>query len=155
MKVKKKNNMFKNLIKKIEKMFKNFKEYYDKLNRKAKAILWIWVSIFIIIVLLIIFCGINNNKIEKHSVIEHVINESAKKYAEDNNIYGSKEQKALITIEEMIDSKYLDKKEITDKTCTGYALIYVEIDKDSKKEKIKSNSYLKCKNYVTPGYKKQ
>lgn len=146
-------------IKKVKKSIKNAvsktKEKYNNMTNTGRKIFWVWTCIFILILALIITCHGNNKIVNTHSSIEKAIKESAVNYAEDKNMHGSKDQKVIIYIEELIENGYLKEKEITDKTCIGYATYYTKGDLAGEKNKIITKSYIKCKKYVTEGYKNQ
>ena len=131
-----------------ENVFKKIKNNYNKLNKKAKTILWIWVVILIIIIILIVACNTNNKETSTHTKIEKAMLVAAEKYVEKNDIHGTKEQKLRIDLDELVNSKYLDKKDVTDKTCIGYVSYYSVFDK-KEVEKVTAKSYINCKMYTT------
>ncbi len=147
----KKENIYEKIAKKFKSLPKKTRDKYNELTKVGKKLVWLWGIILTIIVILIIVCANNNVNVESHTKVEKKFSEAALKYAEDKELYGSKDQKTLITMEELIDSKYLKKSDITDNTCSGYALFYNIEDND----KGIVDSYLKCKKYTTEGYKNQ
>lgn len=148
--MKKKNK--ESLLTKLKRLFHNIKENYNKMTKTAKTLLWLWIVIALVIIIIIIICSSNNRITSSHLKIEEAMTDAAERYAEENDLHGSKEQKLRIDLYELLDSKYLKKKDLTDDTCRGYSTYYSEFDKDGL-ENIKIKSYLSCKKYTTEGYK--
>ena len=137
-----------------ENIFKKIKNSYNKLSKKSKTILWVWIVLLLVITILIIVCNSNNKVTSSHSKLEEAMVVAAKQYAEDNDVHGTKEQELRIDLDELINSKYLNKKDVNDNTCIGYVSLYSTFDKKGI-EKVTAKSYINCKKYTTEGYKSE
>ena len=146
MKKKRKNNIFKKILNGIKNFFLNIYNNFMKLKLVWRRVIILWLIILLIIILLIIFSAVNKKNNDKHKEIENALNVAVVDYVTDKGLYGTKDQKLRISIDELIDEEYFSADDLKDKTCTGYSLIYYENDAHH------ADSYLLCKNYTTDGY---
>lgn len=123
--------------------------------KKTKMIIGVW-SIVVLLILIVIIVGSANNKfLGKYKDLETKINASALDYVKENKIYPLETNKLKLDFNVLIDEGYLGKNTISDKTCRGFAIVYVDGDVDANDEaktKYNINSYLHCDKYTTKGY---
>ena len=147
MKKGKKRNIFKKIGNGIKNFFVNIYNNFMKIKPIWRKIIILWICILLFIIILILLCSGNNKVNYNHKKMEDAMSAAALDYTETNELYGTVDKKVKVSLEEMIDQEYLYDEDITDKSCTGYSLVYTENDETF------VDSYLLCKGYTTSGFK--
>lgn len=141
----KKKNIFKRIGEGIKNFFVNIYDNFMKLKPVWRKVVILWIVVLLVIILLIAICGGNKITNNNHSKMEKTLVNSAIDYAKTNGLYGSVDQKLKVSLEELVDQGFMYKEDITDSSCTGYALLYYDED-------YHGDAYLLCKRYTTEGY---
>ncbi len=161
-KVNKRKNWTKKVKRSILRLLRNFvtwiKGLYNNfmnLPKKIRLIIGVWVIVILLIVIFIIAGSANNKFLNKYKEYEKTVNEAALNYVKENKIYPLEDNKLILDINALIDNNYLSSKDIDDKTCEGFAVIYVKGDVTVENEanaEFNINTYLNCDKYTTEGY---
>jgi hypothetical protein len=122
---------------------------FMKLPKRVRMITYIWLIVLLVLLIVILGTVINNKAQNKYKDMEETIAHAGLKYAEDNLIFASEEEKTKIEMELLIDRSYMFKENVANKTCNGFAVIYF----NEEEEKFESKGYINCKKYTTKGYK--
>lgn len=140
--------IFKEIGKSIGEFFKKLWQKYKELPSKVKLIGFIWLIILIVIVVLITSSSSNNKTLKAYHEYETKINDAALKYVENNNYYGTRDNKVKVDLEELKDANLITEKDLPDNTCKGYSLTYYDDETSS----FNSVSYINCKKYTSEDY---
>lgn len=108
------------------------------MRNKGLFIVWV-ILLFIIFGLLSAFGFIYKGKLSKYNNYEKILVESARKYTYKNAIYPTDGKSISINIDELIDKKYVNKKDIV-KECSGKVIV-------TKNGFIDYKANIKCKYY--------
>lgn len=150
--VKKKSSKFVRILKEIGKSFvesmRNLGKKFKNSSKEFKIILGIWILVLVIVLIVVLSVKFNKANKLKHEKIENEIKIAAYDYVKEKKLDATSNQKLRLNMEIFIDNGNLSSKAITDNTCTGYALVYY----DENKNNYEIEPYISCKNYVTDGY---
>ena len=115
-----------------------------------KKMIIIWVVIAVMLVGTLTFIGLQfQNSVKPYRAFEKDLIESAQIYMQVNKInLDVKEQKKL-TIEQLINEKYLESNEVGEDTCTGY----INIEKTY--SDYEYYPFIKCEDYTTTDYEEK
>ena len=101
----------------------------------------VWVVIVVIIFAFLLVLGyMYKNKVKTYKDYEVLLVQKTKKYLDETSKYSNKNS-FNITIDELVENKYLDKDDALS-ACDGYVKV-------SKKESAKYKAILSCKYYKT------
>lgn len=110
------------------------------LNNRGWGLQAMMVCILVLMLCLVVISMLSNKLNDtfnrEYVELENKVVEVVKKYEADNNI-----NLEVVTIEELIDSNYLEDYSVNGSKCSGY------VRKD-----INYKAYIKCDNYTTVGY---
>lgn len=139
-------------LKKVKKIINNFfvevKEFIGKIPAKVKIVIVIWLVIFLLLLFMIFASNANKKFLNEYYNIESKMNDSALKYVTQKEIYPTNSKPLKLSLDTLIDFKYLDSQLLDNKVCQGYSVIYYnDVDKD-----YVVNSYLNCTKYTSDGY---
>lgn len=144
-----------NLVKKIKNGLRKMYTKFMDMPKKTRMVIGIWGIVVVLILIVIIIGSANNKFLDKYKTFETKINDSALNYVKENKIYPLETNKLKLDFNALIDEGYLGENTIDDKTCRGFAIVYVDGDvdtNDESKTKFNINSYIHCGNYTTKGY---
>ena len=109
--------------------------------KRYNVLFTFWVIIVVIIFSFLILLGyMYKNKVKTYKDYEVLLVEKTKKYLDETDKYAGKNS-IEITIDELIDAKYLDKDDVV-KPCEGYVKV-------NKKASSKYQAIISCKYYKT------
>lgn len=147
-KKKKKKFTLKKIKRIISEFWRSLKDYVQKIPSKVKIVIIIWLVIFLIIVVMILASNANKKFLDGYSNIEAKMDEATLKYVTEKEIYPTNSKPLIISLDTLVDFKYLDEQLLEEKVCKGYSSIYYN-DMDSE---YVVHSYLNCNNYTSKGY---
>ena len=115
----------------------------DKLNKYA----FVWgIIVIFLFSLLTVFGFVYKNKTRGYKKLEEKIIEAEKKYVDENFLYPQDNQKITTSVNELIETGYLDNLDIKDDVCIGYA----EVSKINSVYEYKG--FIMCDKYQTKDY---
>ena len=146
--LKKVKKLFVSAIKGIGKKISKLRDKFRALPNTAKYIIYVWSAIFVLVIFLILISSNNNKFLKDYKNLEKTMNAGVLDYVETNSLYPVKDNKLKVDLEFMLEENYVYAKELTDKSCSGFSLVYY----DDVSEKYVTNSYINCSKYTTDGY---
>lgn len=140
--------IFIEIFKSIGNFFKNLYTKFKNLPSKVKAIIIVWLIILIIIIVLIIGTSTNRKTVDVYNKFENVMNNASLEYVQNNSLYGTRDQKIKVDLEELKDANLINTSDIPDNSCKGFSLVYYD---DATETNI-SSTYINCKDYTSEEY---
>ncbi|MGM9834580.1 MAG: hypothetical protein ACI31M_02215 [Bacilli bacterium] len=116
--------------------------------KKMKTISIMWgMVIFALLVVIVSFSLVYKSKINKYEKLTSEMIDVTKDFVEDNNLYPVEGTDIRIKLSELQSKNLIGELKVKKDTCDGFVI--VKNDGSYKYE-----GYLKCKLYITKGYKK-
>lgn len=146
--------VLRNIKKLIIKLFKKIINKYNSLDSFYKKIVNIWAIGLVILIIFLSFVGVSTKDVNNYIDWENKIKDAGLEYAKDNEIYTNASKPLIVSYEVLVENGYLNKAEIPNKSCTGYARVIYSLDEESEngEGEFKVSSYINCKKYTTEGY---
>ena len=116
--------------------------------RKNNKLFIIWGVVVVVVIALLTTLGfIMKGKLSDYVKLEDKLETSVKKYVDAKFLYPTGSDTIKITSSELIANDYLDELKFEDDICEGYVIV-------SYNGVYNYDTYIKCNNYKTTGYKK-